>query len=87
MGFDTGIGLQHYQCDKKPHMQVTYKSATSSNIIDEALCKTHYNAFVKNCARINKKTGFDFKITSTPIQSNETHNSKNNPLHPTTGKG
>jgi hypothetical protein len=60
--FDSGIGISYYKCDKKPYKQVQYKGATDGKIINEWLCKTHYNALIKNINRITLKTKYNFEF-------------------------
>lgn len=59
--YNTGIITAYHKCDKKPFINVTFQDVRNKPTT-QCLCKTHYNAFVKNSDRINKKTGFDFKI-------------------------
>lgn len=60
--YDAGFHNGYHKCGKKPHVKVTYKDGMRGDALIECLCKTHYNAFVKNATRINKKTGHDFNI-------------------------
>lgn len=60
--YDSGVGVNYYKCDKKPFKEVQYKSSFNSEIVNECLCKTHYNALIKNINRISKKTRFDFEL-------------------------
>jgi hypothetical protein len=62
LSFVSGLHDVYYKCDKKPFKQVQYKSAVSSETITEWLCKTHYNALVKNLNRITLKTKFNFEL-------------------------
>ena len=59
--FDSGIQTVYYKCEHKPYVQVEY-SGVRNEIINECLCKTHYNALVKNITRIENKTGCQYNL-------------------------
>lgn len=67
LSFNSGLDTVYYKCDKKPFIIVNYKSAQNTEMVTECLCKIHYNALVKNTARITKKTKFDFNLTTESI--------------------
>lgn len=60
--FANGLHYSYHKCYKKFFKQVEYKSPQNSEIINECLCKTHYNALIKNINRIALKTKFQFEL-------------------------
>lgn len=62
LSFVSGLHDVYYRCDKKPFKQVQYNSAVGGGLVTEWLCKTHYNALIKNLNRITIKTKFDFNL-------------------------
>lgn len=54
-----GTHYNYCKCDKKPFIKVIYKSSLNGKPVEEVLCKMHYNALVKNEARIKRTLGFE----------------------------
>lgn len=57
-------GYEHYHnCDFKVYCTATYRSGTTGEFVTRDYCKKHYNALVKNIARVQRLTGWDFELT------------------------